>query len=324
MNGIFILSFDCEGKWGLLNKIDHNYRKLITKSNLLYSYKKILNILDKYEIKATFAFTGAFTMSLDEYLEKKDMIEDIIIENNSHLKQFYEDMRRGEYDGWFLPEAITLVENQACHEIAAHGFQHIPLSEAHISIEIFRKELEKIKNLTGFSKRENMTFIYPYNMIGYTDELAKAGYIGYRDNLYQPSGKNKLVDNFMQKLFLYFNEWNIISSAKNHSFYQIPVCIPPGLILNLRNGFWKTVPYYVIVKRWKNMVIDAAKSKKVLHLYSHPHNFITGKNMFNLFEEILKYVFQVIKRGELDNLTQKEYAEKIIKKNGHVYNNGSK
>ena len=53
----FIISLDCEGKWGTvgLSKIQEK----LNSHNLNYVYKKINNLLLKYEMPATFAFVMA-------------------------------------------------------------------------------------------------------------------------------------------------------------------------------------------------------------------------------------------------------------------------
>ncbi|SVE06845.1 uncharacterized protein METZ01_LOCUS459699, partial [marine metagenome] len=58
---IFILSFDCEGKWGMADIIDNNIDSSITNQNLTMAYRSILALLDKHKIKGTFAFVAALT-----------------------------------------------------------------------------------------------------------------------------------------------------------------------------------------------------------------------------------------------------------------------
>ena len=58
MPGIFILSLDCEGKWGASDHINNHHKLHFTNERLNQAYRNILNILKKEEIKGTFAFVG--------------------------------------------------------------------------------------------------------------------------------------------------------------------------------------------------------------------------------------------------------------------------
>jgi hypothetical protein len=44
----------------------------------------------------------------------------------------------------------------------------------------------------------------------------------------------------------------------------------------------------VTVLRWTSLLRDAAKHDRVVHLWSHPHNFLTGDGMLPMFREIVR------------------------------------
>jgi len=62
----FIISLDCEGKWGMADHISEYHRRTLTNENLLTTYRQLINLLDKWNIEATFAFVGAFSMDVEE------------------------------------------------------------------------------------------------------------------------------------------------------------------------------------------------------------------------------------------------------------------
>ena len=172
--------------------------------------------------------------------------------------------------------------------------------------------MNALKDTNSFSSIKEMTFVYPRNLIGYSDELKKWNYIGYRDRLIPNVYGNSYLGKKINKARWFFNELNLRVGAQPHSQESDLVCIPSGYFLNHRQGFRKKIPISYTVRRWQNLIQDAIQQEKVVHLYSHPHNFITGEGMFDLLEEILKWVNQAQKRNELANLTQKEYAKSFL------------
>ena len=72
--GVFTMSFDCEGLWGPSVLTPH-LRQRITQENLVSAYQALLDLLDRHELRATFAFVGAFVMTSDEVRQHLDWFE---------------------------------------------------------------------------------------------------------------------------------------------------------------------------------------------------------------------------------------------------------
>ena len=135
--GSVTLSFDCEGKWGMTD-ICTPWDVNLTRSNLLAAYDFILQTLEKYDIPATFAFVGALTETREEFL-------DVIYPNLSSasyaswLGPSRDRILDESEEGWFLPELLDMVQGQQKHEIASHGYTHIPfpsLAELDVKLEL--------------------------------------------------------------------------------------------------------------------------------------------------------------------------------------------
>ena len=59
-SGQFVVSLDCEGKFGMADKISDFHNRHLTDQNLRKVYSGLVELFDRYEIRATFAFVGAF------------------------------------------------------------------------------------------------------------------------------------------------------------------------------------------------------------------------------------------------------------------------
>ena len=126
MSATFIISFDCEGKWGVADHLDDFLRANLTNTNLNLAYEKIIALLERWDIKATFAFVGAFTMSIDEYYAKQEWFSDVLVNGKSWLLPFRQEAASQNFDGWFNPRPFEKVTQSGRHEIASHGFTHVP------------------------------------------------------------------------------------------------------------------------------------------------------------------------------------------------------
>ena len=304
-----MMSFDCEGKWGIhpAEDLNSHHEYYFTNEKLTQAYKRILIILNKAEIKGTFAFVGAFTMSLEEYQANRDWFSDIFIQGKNVFYKFNQSAKKNNFDGWLNPSAFEMVLREKSHEMASHGFSHQPLKEDFITESIFLKEMELIKLVSRLKEIESKIFVYPLNIMGYVDQLEKFGFIGYRDGVKRFRTPISRINNLL-------GEFNIFDraqkpSSRNHS--GSTVCIPSGYFLNWRRGLRKQVPINITLKKFSHIINDAIQNDRILHLYTHPHNFIDGDEMYTLLAKVLEQVGHAVKRGDMINYTQGEYVEYI-------------
>ena len=313
----FILSFDCEGKWGMADIIDDKINTSITNQNLTASYKSILTLLDKYQIKGTFAFVAALTMSIDEFKDKRDWFakSNVMIDKNQKwLKNFFESAEGNNFNGWFHPSLLDLVINSHTrHEIATHGFTHLPLSENIIDQNCFKHEMDRVQDIMTMKGLNARTIIFPRNLIGYLNLLNDYNIIGYRDRLFK-SGSI-----FLEKIKNIYHEINIFEKSQlftlNSSQSSVEsIKIPSGYFLNYKANIRKYIPYYLSVLRWESIIKDAIKHSGVVHLWTHPHNFILGKSQYKLFEGILKMVKEAVDCDKMKVMSQEEFCTNSIER----------
>jgi peptidoglycan/xylan/chitin deacetylase (PgdA/CDA1 family) len=71
-----------------------------------------------------------------------------------------QDVNSGVYDGWFAPHLLQAVIADGRHEIASHGFSHLPFNEATTPAEDAERELHAIASISrqkGFAPK---TFVW--------------------------------------------------------------------------------------------------------------------------------------------------------------------
>ncbi|MCB0006567.1 MAG: polysaccharide deacetylase family protein [Anaerolineales bacterium] len=293
----FTLSFDCEGKWGMADNLTPGLSAQLTNAALKDVYRQLLALLAQYDLPATFAFVAAHTLSPAEYQAHPELLPPLTGPAQQWLNPIQQTLDRGEVDGWLNPEALALVATAGRHEIASHSHRHIPgdrLDEAQFAAELARaNEVAALKGVRW------ETFIYPRNQICYPELLRPAGILAYRG---RPAYGHSRPLNLL-------HEFNLWAGGETMSAAS-PLVLPAGHFLNWRAGPRRLVPTAVTVRRWRNMLARAMTHGQSVHLWSHPHNFLTGRRQFELLVRILDLVAAARATGRLRPLTQRELALK--------------
>lgn len=314
--GVFTMSFDCEGLWGPSN-LTPSLRQRITQENLVAAYRGLRDVLDQHELHATFAFVGAFVLSPEEARQQPDWFESISGQPWPRTREFLDALAKGQTSGWLSPECLEIIRSAGGHELGTHGFQHIALQDHALTRADFERELSlaaKVGQLKNFTPR---TLVFPRNQIGFVDALSPAGISGYREYL----GQRRLSLPFPESLQA---RWDSLAALgrevklwqKPQSHPKLPttgpaaIAIPTGYFLNWRVGLRRRIPAKLSVARWSRMLAHAARRGGMVHLWSHPHNFITGDFELEFFGEILREAAAWVRRGDLLNLTQDEYSRR--------------
>jgi peptidoglycan/xylan/chitin deacetylase (PgdA/CDA1 family) len=296
--GTFMLSFDCEGKWGLVDCLTEQHRQLYTTSNLEEVYRKLTSLLRKYGIDATFAFTAAFSLSRDRFDRLLPELDDPGTRADPWIGRALAAIDRDKGQGWFSPACFDMVREPGCHEIASHGFSHLPWRASYATRAALDAELAMCRRVPEFTDESVRTFVFPRNQVAHQDLLGARGFAAYRE---KPS--------FGSRAATFASEFNLLSSSENfHWSDKVPIALPAGHFLNWRHGLRRSVPAAVTVRRWQNMIRDAARGGGIVHGWTHPENFIDGHEMFPMLEEILRFAADEREAGRLQVLTNTQFV----------------
>ena len=207
----------------------------------------------------------------------------------------------GDRDGWSNPELLDLVDGGGGHEIASHGFSHLVIDDGVIGREDLRYELAGLALMRELRGLSFSTLVYPRNVKGYPGELPEAGFLGYRDSI-PTTGPGWLS---------FARELKVLQRSEPQARPGRPIAIPGGAFLNWRARLRRRIPMSVTVRRWKSALHDAVRRGGVVHIWSHPHNFIDGAGQFELFDRVLGCAAELVASGDLVNLTQEEYCRRL-------------
>ena len=308
-SGSVTFSFDCEGKWGMTD-LNTPWDISLSRTNLIDAYEFILETLKQNDISATFAFVGAFTETREVFLEETFPG----LSSKSYSSWFdcskYRIMDTAE-EGWFMPELLDMVKECGTHEIATHGYTHIPFSE--LDIKEAGIELNLIKRWAEKNKIECSTLVYPRNIINHITLLKEYGILGYRDLPDNISNYRipKLIETLIEEI------WIFKKSQQIEEFD--PFKIPGGTFINWRHGFRNYIPPLWSLLKYKSMINNAKLQSQVAHFWIHPHNFITSPSTKPLFRKLCEEVSRQRDESRLVIKKQNDYLHYFKQHRGTYY-----
>jgi hypothetical protein len=292
--GVFILSLDCEGLWGMADNPSLISSGRICQQALDDAYYFIISVLRDNGLTATCAFVSAFAVEPDVLYENLELIERLAESNPSWFASPLTAIRTRRLEGWSASKIYHNLSS-AGHEMAWHGTTHLPLSEGTpeqavtLEVELGLRLLETL----GARPR---TIVFPRNRIGHLHQLRKAGFQTYRDS---PR------EGWSGKLINFACEANVYSSCDMcpHELRNGWRVCRSGAFLNWPSGLRGIIPIDITVRRWKAMLRDAADRGGTVHMWFHPHNLITAPRMRTSFAEIMRYAGQLTRGGDIKNMT---------------------
>jgi len=306
MKGTFIVSLDCEGKWGMADHLEAYHHEFLTDRALADVYDRLVGLFARYEMAATFAFVMAFVLTPAERRAFEPNLGRTPVGNDPWLRYHWEDLEAGRTEGWFVPHALDVVRSDERHEIACHSFCHRPMGDDSLSAEGARVELEAAARVAELKAVRLRTFVYPRNDVGNLAVLRQAGYVGFRERLARPGGPVGRITRLGEE----FNIRPSLHRRKSADDGLVP--IPPGYFFNWRFGARRYIPASVTIARWKGLLNRAATEDGIAHLWLHPHNLITGAGTGETLEAVLAHAARLRDQGRLEIRTQAEFCEEVL------------
>ena len=285
----FILTFDCEGKWGVADHLATRHRRELSEVRLREAYQSIVAVLDEFAIPATFAFVGAFTQSPGDFARVRPAIEEIGRSAPNYIGPALRDLDETDGSGWHGHHLVDLVgEARAGHEIALHGVTHVPwtdLDEASVGAELAL--LQQLEGPIRLSK----TFVYPRNRVAHANELAKHGFAGFRAARTRSRFRSLL------------SEFNLFEAPDRRLTPNGIVPIPAGFFLNWRAGARLLVPPEVTQIRAERLLRTAAADDGVVHYWLHPENIASAPSTLSLLQMLARKVAAAREAGDCETTT---------------------
>jgi peptidoglycan/xylan/chitin deacetylase (PgdA/CDA1 family) len=297
MTGRFILSLDCEGKWGVADHLGPVEHRALGDASLREAYSSVVGLLDEFDIPATFSFVGLFGESPGSFRRLRPAIEQLAARAGDHLQPALDDLDHGSREGWHGDWAVEMAgAAKTHHEIALHGVTHFPwdrMDDAFVAQEMaLYRELESPVG-------RSLTMVFPRNRLAHADLLPSIGIEGYRLARKRRSRLQSLAAEFN-----IFERGEPDASAPDRR----PVPIPAGYFVNWQNGLRRLVPKAVSKRRFANILADAETMEGVCHFWLHPENIASAPATLELLRGMIRQIARARDAGRCIVQTQIDYC----------------
>lgn len=299
-NGALVISLDFELLWGVFDKVDWRDKREYFQ-NTQKVIPQILQLFEKYNISCTWATVGMlFNHGWDEWNQN---IPEVLPEyENNYLSayKFGKSIQRMETEELcFAPELINQIKVTKGQEIGTHTYSHYYCMEPGQTIESFKFDLLKSKELGENIGVKLNSLVFPRNQYNqdYLEVCKEIGLKAVRTNPEVWYWKNTQQDSLQKKIF---RTGDAYAGFNNKSYKNIQE-IYPGIIGQkasrlLRRHSGNSILDKARLQRIRSEMSTAAKNWEIYHLWWHPHNFGKNpeKNMQDL-KDILVY-FDMLRR----------------------------
>lgn len=318
--GALVISLDLELIWGMRHMCgpDHPYLLRMLKERQIVP--RILELFKKYSIAATWAVVGfLFCRNRSELKKYSPSIRPYYA--NCKLDPYREPLGENEYDdplhyGLSILQQIMKVDRQ---EIGSHTFSHYYCLEKGQTADSFNADLKSalaVARKYGISLK---SIVFPQNQYNreYDSILFRNGFTSFRGNeehFAYEVGKSynnpikrafRLLDTYLNLSGNHLIAWDKLKQASG--LYNIP-----------SSRFLRSHPLHLPVlrrlrkKRIERAMLEAAQSKKIFHLWWHPHNF--GKDPdehLEDLEELLQRFTELREKYRMQSLNMQEIVAAV-------------
>ena len=294
----FIISLDTELIWGYVAYPSHKDMDLLKRDDkkVRGCIDALLNLFEKHNIPATWAVVGHLFL---DHCECEDGTP------HKDMPRFKEDWYSSDpctdiqkdplYYGKDIVEKI--LSNRIEHEIGYHSFSHVVFSEC--SREVAEAEIKEGIRLAKEFGITLKSFVFPENKIGHIDVLKENGFRIYRgENL----GRGNINQNILIRVFN-FGINKIIAQPAEPKWMDGIWEIPTSVL------FCDSQFKFSVLPRAKIGLYRAIRSKKVFHIYLHPHDLLRYPSLKDDLDRFLEIVAKKRDEGKLEVMTMGEFAE---------------
>jgi hypothetical protein len=301
--GFFLFSLDTELGWGYFDMEHLRSRKFSPDgSRERKSIELLLDVFDEFNIVATWAIVGHL------FYEQCDKCDFCPISDWKGKYRTFEEVYKSNNPLWYGADIVEMLLNRGSrHEIAFHGYTHQVFDEAtmgHAEAEI------QIQEWLRIAKRKEVipqAVCFPRNRVGHLNAFRENGFICYRGEGYVPWPHNL---RFVGKLIKTIDH---ILSVSTPPVYKLNGVESSGLVnLPLSQGFfgfsWRTKMildslnlHKLPIRRMIKGVKKAAEEKKVIHIWAHPCEFQTRKDIEKL-RYLLGTVADEMSKGRIQSV----------------------
>lgn len=301
--GTVLFTLDCEGLWGVADQLSDGDRRRLSGSALEDAHATVLASLERWRIPATFAMVGLFSMTPDEVIASAELVGRAPAVR-AWTAPGMREVADGRVAGWCLPGLVDMVRRGDGHEVATHGFSHLPWLGPRVTAADLDVEAEGLRRWSAGVGLDEYSMVFPRNAIGGLELLAGCGVRAFRAS---PPVDDRRAHVRLRRLS---------AEVRRPRAEPFPTDVPPtgvvpvpgGVALHWKQGLRRVVPAGLTLRRVAALVDDAAEHGSVAHLWFHPDSLIGLPHQLDLLDRVLELIAAARDGGRVDVLTMRQFA----------------
>lgn len=323
--GKFVISLDFELFWGVRDKRTiESYGANIR--GVREVIPAILSLCNEFDVAITFSTVGfLFAKNKSELLKYLPADKPAYTDQRLSPYPGIDNIGVDEYDDpyHFGYSLLQQIARDPKHEIGTHTFCHYYCLEPGQTIASFTEDLKAAKKIAADQGIEVKSLVFPRNQFNeeYLVACKTEGIGSYRGNpeswLY--AARNKNSETPVRRLLRLADAYINISGHHCHTREFVASTLIPNVAASrfLRPYSGKLASLdHLRLRRITSSMRHAAKTKKMFHLWWHPHNFgINLKQNMAFLQSIFIAYADLNKRYGFESSTMSGLADKI--KNGN-------
>lgn len=311
--GAFLLSIDTEMAWGGVHNGSYVGR-MAHYERTRDAIDRLLQLLQKYEIRATWAIVGHLFLDSCESIDGVKHPE-IVRPTYPWFRGDWFDAdpatNAGEDPAWFGPDIIEkILEAEPPQEIGSHGFSHLIAGDPGCSRECFESE---IKTCVEHGARKNIelkSFVFPRNSVGHLDVLAEQGFNAYRGSV--PAWYTRFPAPLRPWARLVDSLLPVTPPVTTPEWHDSLCDLPASYFYPHREGWSKLIPLGLTIHKINLGLEKAARENSMFHLWFHAFNLASDPDrLLDGLETVFERVASMREAGRLSNPVMGELAAKL-------------
>ena len=310
-----IISLDFELHWGRFDKYDLTDYQSYYKTTL-QTVPRILELFEKYQIRATWATVGMLMAeNWEEWKEYSPVTKPDFFKEKYSAYNWAEKTQSASLKGLFAPELVRLLCSLPGQELASHTYSHFYTGEKGSSLQAFQDDLYAAKKIAASKFGKDLeSLVFPRNQ--YHEEVLKiaasTGFKAARTNPNDWFWKETAKENLLKKVF---RTGDTLFPMGKSVLFDLEKCdckpilqIPASRLLRPYKS--NSVFNKIRIDRIKSEIEEAIRLKKAYHLWWHPHNFgHLPKENLDILDKLLSFIQKFIKDGSLESLNMADVSE---------------
>lgn len=299
-----VISLDFELHWGRFDKYSLEHYKSYYQ-NTRNVIPRILDLFERYQIKATWATVG---MLMCKNREEWDYYKPFNLPSFTNDKfsayNWMENQAQVWDPGVFAPDLVERIKDTPGQELGSHSFAHYYTMEKGQSQEQWKADLVAAKRIAKEKFGLDLeSLVFPRNQFSKQaiKSAQEVGFSVFRTNPKDWFWMNVEKENLIKKVFRTGD--SLIPLGHKSSYASVEnfrgaALIPASRILRpYRSG---SLFNQMRINRIKGELDSAIEHGEIYHLWWHPHNFgnYPTENL-EVLEDLLQWVNEKVQTGNL-------------------------